>query len=531
MSKGPTPRHSKAPEPVTIDLDATDVTPKDEPGTAKKPTVDQAAAKAVETASGVKAETAKADSKASSTPSIKQSAQSPGSGPGSAGGDKPKAATTGSGKPDTGKPETGTPDNGKPKTAASSSTAASSASAQSSSTRPGSSAPGSAKPAATDRNRGGGIGMVAAGVIGAVVALGGYYGLHAGGVLPVPGGNDNQALVTRVEGLAGNVEVLSERLASQTADGPAAQLLARVGSLESALSKTDAVAGGGNAEQLEALTTRLGEIESRIDALSASSGGDAADPALTATVEGLSASQSDVAASLSELQTRATALSEKIAALEQGQATLSKQLDDRLATLESRLDEPAQQVDLARAIAAAGLKSAIDRGGSFMSELEAFASVAPDDPAVPELRDLAASGVPSRSDLIERFGDAANQAIAAAEPVDPNAGLVDRLMSSALSVVKVRKVGEVEGDSAEAIAARAEARLTNGDLGGALAEWNALPEASRLAAADYGEALAARVSAEKLIAAALSPAKATPTPQTSPDASTESDTPSDAPAN
>jgi hypothetical protein len=51
-----------------------------------------------------------------------------------------------------------------------------------------------------------------------------------------------------------------------------------------------------------------------------------------------------------------------------------------------------------------------------MSELEAFASVAPDDPAVPEFRDLAARGVPSRSDLIERFPEAANRAIAAAEP-------------------------------------------------------------------------------------------------------------------
>jgi hypothetical protein len=28
MSKGPTPRHSKSPKPLTIDLDATDVTPR-----------------------------------------------------------------------------------------------------------------------------------------------------------------------------------------------------------------------------------------------------------------------------------------------------------------------------------------------------------------------------------------------------------------------------------------------------------------------------------------------------------------------
>ena len=140
-----------------------------------------------------------------------------------------------------------------------------------------------------------------------------------------------------------------------------------------------------------------------------------------------------------------------------------------------------------------------------MSELEAFASVAPDDPAVADLRDMAGRGVPSRSALVAGFSDAAIKAIAAAKPGDPEAGLVDRLRLSALSVVKVRKVGDVEGDSAEAIVARAEARLLNGDLDAAVAEWNALPEASRTAAADFGNALAARARAEKLIAAAMAP--------------------------
>jgi len=169
-------------------------------------------------------------------------------------------------------------------------------------------------------------------------------------------------------------------------------------------------------------------------------------------------------------------------------------------------------VDVARAIAAAGLKSAIDRGGSFMSELEAFASVAPDDPAVSELRDLAAGGVPSRSDLVAGFSDAASKAIAAADPGNPDAGLVDRLMSSAMSVVKVRKVGDVPGDSAEAIAARAEARLLNGDLEAAVNEWNTLPEASKAATADYGDAMAARARAEKLMATAIAPTNAPAAP-------------------
>jgi hypothetical protein len=96
-----------------------------------------------------------------------------------------------------------------------------------------------------------------------------------------------------------------------------------------------------------------------------------ADTELAAAVTELKAGQSGVNAAVSELQSQSAALSDSVAGLEQ-----------RQASLEARIDEPSRQIDLARAIAAAGLKSAIDRGGPFMSELEAFASVAPDDPAV-----------------------------------------------------------------------------------------------------------------------------------------------------
>ncbi|MEQ8827665.1 MAG: hypothetical protein RIC82_07810, partial [Parvibaculum sp.] len=103
---------------------------------------------------------------------------------------------------------------------------------------------------------------------------------------------------------------------------------------------------------------------------------------------------------------------------------------------------------------------------------------------------------------------AASQAIAAANPADPDAGLVDRLMSSALSVVKVRPVGDVEGDTADAIVARTETRLMDGNFDAALNEWRNLPEASQQAASGFGDGLAARVQAEKLISSSLSPAAA-----------------------
>lgn len=490
MSKGPTPRHSKSPKPVTIDLDATDVTPKNED---LKPNSSATGPSVARTPDPVKpeqpakpgeaADKAKQASAAAAAPKSEASAK-PASDPksGSTAADsKAPLGKTADGK--TADLKDSNTESAPPKAAASATAGAASAKPQVSSAR----------------KSGSGLGMVISGVIGAVIALGGGYALQAGGVLPAPAANGDPAapLVSRVDALASEVESLSQQLAgfsAQTGSDGSAELAARLDSLESGLADVAARSGeaGSDTVMLAPIEERIAGLESQIAALAEAS--PAADPALAAEIAALRAAQSGMQASLSELQSGSEELSDKLSRLESEQAALAEQVD-----------APSRQIDVARAIAAAGLKSAIDRGGSFMSELEAFASVAPDDPAVAELRDLAARGVPSRSDLVAGYSDAASTAIAAADPGNPDAGLVDRLMSSAMSVVKVRRVGDVPGDSAEAIAARAEAHLLNGDLDAAASEWNSLPEASLAATAEYGDALAARARAEKLIAAAVAP--------------------------
>jgi len=539
MSKGPTPRHSKSPKPVTIDLDATDVTPKDEDPKAKPSATGPAVARKPDsvksgdpaTPDAAKADTGKADTGKADTGKVGAAGDSKATqASGAAAGSKSEASA---------KPVAGSKTDTKPGSTAADSkaspgTAPGAKSATSSDSKTGSTAPkteasrtaasGTSGPASPkphtlpEKKSGRGLGMVMSGFIGAVIALGGGYALQAGGVLPTPGtGGDSVAPVaSRVDALSSQVETLSQRLENSTAQAGAeipSDLAARLDNLETGLADVAArpAGTGGNPAQLAPLEDRLAALESKITELS--DGAAAADPALASELNELRAAQSGMQAALSELQSGSDAVSQKLSTLESEQATLSEQVD-----------APAQQLDVARAIAAAGLKSAIDRGGSFMNELEAFASVAPDDPAVAELRELAARGVPSRSDLVAGFSDAASTAIAAANPGDPEAGLVDRLMTSALSVVKVRKVGDVEGDSAEAIAARAEARLLNGDLDAAVREWNTLPEASLTATAEYGDALAARARAERLVASAVAPSSAPAAPSSqapSPEASSE----------
>lgn len=495
MSKGPTPRHSKSPKPVTIDLDATDVTPKSEEPKAKSSATGPSVARTPDPVQPEKTEAGKTESgNTGSGITGSKSAEAAGPATSSASaktdspskpapdpktGSKPEAvtqagATTGSAKASD--PKDTKTDDSKPKLAG-------------------------AKPAAAPARSGGGLGMVVSGVLGAVIALGGAYALQAGGFLPAPGVSSSDPVapvVSQVDALSNRLDALTQQVSesgSQGGSGTPAEVTARLDRLEAGLAEAGTSSGGesGDPAALTALEDRLAGLEGRLAELG--DGNTAgADPELAAQMNELRAAQGGLQAAIAELQSSADMLTGKITDLEQDQQELSTQLD-----------APSRQIDLARAIAAAGLKSAIDRGGSFMSELEAFASVAPEDPAVAELRDLAARGVPSRATLVAAFSDAASEAIAAADPGDPEAGLVDRLMSSAMSVVKVRRVGDVEGDSAEAIVARAEARLLNGDLDAALSEWNTLPEASRAATADYSDALAARARSEKLIAAAMAP--------------------------
>jgi hypothetical protein len=408
MSKGPTPRHSKSPKPLTIDLDATDVTPRSAPDadtkpTPDKPAADQAAAKAVETGAGGRpAEKAPEKTPVSGSGGTAKAAtgeampsesktEAPAGKKTDASSDKPAAAGADI------KTDSKTGESASSGRAGGSASAMPGAESKTAGSQSKPSEPKPVQPAPS--KRGGGFGMVVSGLIGAIIALGGGYGLQTAGLLPVPGASPEsgeiQSLASRVDGLAGTVDQLSGNLSALSAGGEtdmATELQARLASLEAAIAGGAGNSGDSGSVDLGPLTGRLDALEASIAALGESAGDASADPELAAAVAELKAGQSGVNAAISEIQSRSSALSDSIAGLEQ-----------RQATLEARLDEPSRQIDLARAIAAAGLKTAIDRGGPFMSELEAFASVAPDDPAVPEFRDLAARGVPSRSGLMEPF--------------------------------------------------------------------------------------------------------------------------------
>ncbi|MGC4392414.1 COG4223 family protein [Agrobacterium sp. M50-1] len=256
-------------------------------------------------------------------------------------------------------------------------------------------------------------------------------------------------------------------------------------------------AGRAGGEEIAALKTDLGNLRQQL--ANAPAADTSALEQRIATLEGAKGEAPQV----DGLSEKITALESALQAERSAQATATAELTRRLADAEAKINEPRDDIEVARAIASAALKAAIDRGGPFLTELDTLSRVTSDDPAIASLQSFAATGVPSRSELMQKFPDVANAMLSAINQPDPNQGIMERLTESAFSLVKVRPVGNIEGETPEAMIARMENKLRNGDLQGAALEWNGLPDAARTVSADYKKSLDARIEVENLVGGTL----------------------------
>lgn len=325
-------------------------------------------------------------------------------------------------------------------------------------------ASGPVPPAPPASQRGSTSSLVAAGIVGGLIALVGAGAIQYAGYLPslsapaVPS--------TDVTNLSAEIDGLKQSVAN----------------LAAAPSPSDNSA-----------------LERRIAALEATAKNPPAVATDTPAVDALNQKIVDLTGQIDQLRGAVTQASEQ-------KTSDSAEMEQRLAEAEKKLNEPRQDVAVAKAIAAAALKAAIDRGGPFVAELDTFAGVSPDDPATTDLRNFAETGVPSRAELVRQVPDVATAIVDSVNQTDSNQSWSDRLMASAKSLVKVRPVGNVEGESVEAIAARMEDKVKNGDLQGAASEWANLPAQAKQASAAFKQSLEARIRVEDLVGSALSKA-------------------------
>ncbi|TPK93860.1 MULTISPECIES: mitofilin family membrane protein [unclassified Mesorhizobium] len=333
-----------------------------------------------------------------------------------------------------------------------------------------------------------GVNAIAAGVIGGVIALAGAGLLQAVGLLGAPGSGGGY-----LDGVNGEIASLKSEIA--------------------ALKESD---GTGAAAKVDGLSSALDQVKADVAALKSSAGqsGDgAALKALGDKVGQIETTVADLQKNGSVAPVDLGPLNEKIAGLDalvKSTGDAAKGEDGRVAALEQsvsqlsgKVEAQASQPKIALAIAASALKSALDRGAPFATELDTFAAIAPDAPELAALRSYAEKGVPTRATIASEADAAANAMVEAATPVDQNAGFFQSLVSSAESLVKVRPVGAVEGKGVPETVARMEVAVNQGDYAKALAEYDTLPDAAKAAGADFAGKLKARLEVEKQLEALI----------------------------
>jgi len=259
----------------------------------------------------------------------------------------------------------------------------------------------------------------------------------------------------------------------------------------------------------QALRASLDTLTKRQDALESRLSGDVTVVAReTVTVPPESALQGGVDISVNE------ALADRIAALEdrkveavdlaplthrvQTLEEVSAEVIPRLTMLETRRQMGA--VGEAMIIAVGQLQAALSAGRPYARELRSAQALAANDTALLDLlAPLSASaetGLAGDIELRERFRLLA-PAVLRADRDREGADWTDRVLGRIGSLITVRRAsGEVAGDTADAVLARAEAALLANDLPRAVAEMETLPSHAAGPAADWLKLAEARMAAE-----------------------------------
>ena len=210
------------------------------------------------------------------------------------------------------------------------------------------------------------------------------------------------------------------------------------------------------------------------------------------------------------------AISEKsVKALDQAQGNAQNidQLQKQVEEIKSEIKTPIQGKDVAAITAANALKNAIDRGGSYANELGTLENIAPDMTVLDNLKQYADKGVPNQAELSNDFARVADRIAKTDNKPADDAGFGEKLWASAKGLVTSRPVGNVEGNSAGAIAARMEVAIKKGDNERALSEWQNLPQSAKDVSSDFIEKLKMRRDADAVLSEILNSLMSSSTPQ------------------
>jgi len=238
------------------------------------------------------------------------------------------------------------------------------------------------------------------------------------------------------------------------------------------------------------------DIDRRLDARLAAVTG-----ALSAMNERIAALETSVRESADAARTAAARADKAIAAFDDTnkkgdeRATLDRgALDDlqgRLRTLESleltmrqvqeRLDHLSGATDNAvrSALAADALRNAVERDRPFVAELAAARAVGLDAGALAALAPFAVAGLPRPNLLLRELSALLPDLRQAVSPPGDNLGYLDRLKTSAVRMLQIRRVTDDPGDDPAAVLSSIEFKMARDDIDAVITQLDRLPPAAR----------------------------------------------------
>lgn len=262
------------------------------------------------------------------------------------------------------------------------------------------------------------------------------------------------------------------------------------------------------------LDAKLGELNARLDSSGAAPQAEVA--AQSQLIEGLRqqiesmTKRLDTVGELAAASGDSEQLAAALAKIEGRNAELAQEVQSLRAELaslaESERATPASQSAIALAVLQ--MRDALRGAEPFAPALNAVdAQLSGRDDAAAKnlraalepLRGFAGTGAPSLDSLQAEFPALARRIIAQSHGGEGQ-DMLSNVLRRLSSLVSVRPVGPVEGDSAEAIVARAESHLNSGDLRAALSALDALSGPAAEAAADWRARAEARLKAQDALA-------------------------------
>ena len=174
-------------------------------------------------------------------------------------------------------------------------------------------------------------------------------------------------------------------------------------------------------------------------------------------------------------------------------------IEARLSRIEAAQGRAARAASAA--VAAAALADAASTSRPFLTELATLERLSPHAEDLAGLRPLAESGAPTATALAAEFPEVADHAAAASRATGADTSLLSKVGDALASLFTLRRVGNLTGNDPDAVLARAERRVAEGDIESALKQLAALPAGGQRATADWRERAQRRVEIERRIAA------------------------------